>query len=135
AAVGMPAAQTPTRQTNSTAATSAVEQAAAQAVQPPTQLVPKGAQPVLFDFTYQVATFRDAEQADKLRERLEGEGVRTALERSLAKDGKSWYKVLAVRRGTEEDNQQLLALLDQMRLGQPLLRSKKPAPGGTGGGR
>jgi len=133
AAVGMPAAQTTARQANGTAATGSVGNAApAQVVQPPTQLVPRGAQPTRFDFIYQVATFRDTEQADKLRERLEGEGVRTTLERIPTKDGKNLYKVLAVRRGTEEDNKQLLALLDRLKLGLPLLRSKKPLPDGMG---
>jgi len=133
AAAGTPAAQTTARQANSPAATGAVgNTATAQAVQPPTQLVPRGAQPTRFDFIYQVATFRDTEQADKLRERLEGEGVRTTLERTPTKDGKNLYKVLAVRRGTEEDNKQLLALLDRLRLGLPLLRSKKPLPDGAG---
>jgi cell division protein FtsN len=133
AAVGMAAAQTQARQTNGTAASSAVGGAvAAPVVQPPTQLVPQGAQPTHFDFVYQVATFRDSEQADKLRERLEGEGVRTTMEKIPAKDGKSLYKVLAARRGTEEDNRQLLAFLDRLKLGPPLLRSKKPVPGGTG---
>ena len=131
AAVGMPAAQTPTRQTNSSASVAAVE-LPAQLVQPPTQLVPQGAQPTLFDLVYQVATFRETEQADKLRERLEGEGVRTLMEKSPTKEGKSLYKVLAVRRGTDEDTRQLLAVLERLRLGPPLLRSKKPVPGGTG---
>jgi hypothetical protein len=124
------AVQTQARQANATAPTSAVENAVSvQAAQPPTQLVP---QLIHFDFVYQVATFRDAEQADKLRERLEGESVRTTLEKSPAKDGKSLYKVLAVRRGTEEDNKQLLAVLERLKLGPPLLRTKKPAPGGAG---
>ena len=130
----IPAAPTPARQTNNSAVTAAGAQAApTQTVQPPTQLVPRGAQPVRFDFVYQVATFRDTEQADKLRERLEGEGIRTIMERNPAKDGKSLYKVLAARRGTEEDNKQLLALLDRLKLGLPLLRSKKPVSDGMGG--
>ena len=131
AAVVMPPSQTPTRQSNSTAAAGALA-ASAQTVQPPTQLVPRGAQPASFDVIYQVATFQGTEQADKLRERLEGEGVRTTLEKHPAKDGKNRYLVLVARRGTEEDTQQLLAVLDRLKLGPPLLRSKKPASGGTG---
>ena len=125
AAMGRPAAQTPTApQTNSTAASSPPA-ASVQVAQPP-------AQPALFDFVYQAAVFREAGQADRLRERLEGEGVRTTLEKSLTKDGKSLYKVLAVRRGTEEDAKQLLDVLESLRLGPPMLRSKKQAPGGGG---
>jgi hypothetical protein len=54
------------------------------------------------------------------------------LETSPAKDGKSLYKVLALRRGTEEDGTQLLAVLERLKLGPPMLRAKKPAPGGAG---
>jgi hypothetical protein len=133
AAVGTPAAQTPLRQANGASPINAVgDSASAQATHPIPQLELRDAQSARFDFAYQVATFRDAEQADKLRERLEGEGVRTAMERSPARDGKSFYKVLAVRRGTEEDNKQLLAVLERLKLGQPLLRSKKALSGGTG---
>ena len=130
--IAMGAKATPTHQTSAAALAAAVgHNASAQAVQPPTQLVPQGAQPTRFDFVYQVATFRESEQADKLRERLEGEGVRTSMERSSTKDGKSLYKVLVARRGTEEDNKQLLVFLDRLRLGLPLLRSKKPVMGGA----
>jgi hypothetical protein len=123
------AAQMPSRQTNSTAASSVAGNATfVQAAQP----APQSAQPPRFDIVYQVAAFRDAGQADRLRERLEGEGVRTNMEKSPAKDGGSVYKVLAVRRGTEEDDRQLLAVLDRLKLGQPLLRSKKPVSGGEG---
>ena len=133
AAVGAQAAQTPIRQAGAAALTPAAgNSASVQAVQPPTQLVPQGMQPTRFDFVYQVAAFRESEQADKLRERLEGEGVRTSMERSPARDGKSLYKILVLRRGTEDDNKQLLALLDRLRLGFPLLRSKKPVTGGAG---
>jgi len=134
ASVGGQAAHTPMRQTTSSAALAAATEnkASAQAVQPPTQLMPQGAQPTRFDFIYQVAVFRENEQADKLRERLEGEGVRHSMEKSPAKDGKSLYKILVMRRGTEEDNKQLLSLLERLRLGPPLLRSKKPVQGGTG---
>ena len=120
------------RQTNATASISAAGNSVPQTAQPPTQLVPQGAQPARFDFVYQVATFREMEQADKLRERLEGESVRTAMEKSPARDGKNLYKILALRRGSEEDNRQLLAVLERLKLGLPLLRTKKPVPGGEG---
>jgi len=126
-------AQTPTGQTNSTVVSTVAGNApAVQATQPPPPLALQGAQPARFDFIYQVAAFRDSGQADRLRERLEGEGVRTTMETSPAKDGKSLYKVLALRRGTEEDDRQLLAVLERLKLGPSLLRSKKPVTGGAG---
>jgi cell division septation protein DedD len=130
AAVGLPVAQPPAPQTNSTAVSSPPV-AAGQAAQPPAQPAQQGTQPARFDFIYQAAAFREAGQADRLRARLEGEGVRTLLEESSAKGGKSLYKVLAVRRGTEEDVKQLLDVLESLRLGQPILRSKKPVGGGA----
>ena len=121
------------RQTNGTAASGVAGNATSvQAAQPPAQPAPPGAQSGRFDVVYQVAAFRDAGQADKLRERLEGEGVRTSLDKSPARDGGSVYKVLAVRRGTEDDDKQLLAVLERLKLGPPLLRSKKPVSGGEG---
>jgi cell division septation protein DedD len=126
AAVGLPVAQPPAPRTNS-ADVSGPPAASVQAAQPPAPSAP----PARFDYVYQVAVFREAGQADRLRERLEGEGVRTTLEQSPAKDGKTLHKVLAVRRGTEEDEQQLLGIVERFRLGPPMLRSKKPVVGGT----
>jgi cell division septation protein DedD len=137
AAVGTPAAQPQTSQTGGAVQVAPARNGtASQTAQLPAQTVPPGAQSaqsVRFDFVYQVAAFREPEQADKLRERLEGEGVRTSMEKSPAKGGKGLYLVLAVRRGTEEDNGQLLAIFERLKLGAPLLRSKKPVPGGAGG--
>jgi hypothetical protein len=127
------AALTTPRQTNGTAAHSVVGNATSvQAAQPPAQPAPQGAQHARFDLVYQVAVFREAAQADKLRERLEGEGVRNSLEKISARNGKSMYRVLAVRRGTEEDERQLLAVLERLKLGSPVLRSKKLVSGGEG---
>ena len=140
AAVGTPAPQASAAQPAPQAASrgaqaegAVVSKAAgnAPATQPATQAAPRGAQPARFDVVYQTAAFRDAGQADRLRERLEGEGVRTALETSPAKGGRTLYKVLALRRGTEEDDKQLLAVLERLHLGRPLLRSKKPVGTGT----
>ena len=134
ATVGLTAAHTSESQRNTTVADGVVENSTAVQTAPhPAQLVPQDAPAARFDFVYQVAAFRDAAQADRLRERLEGDGVRTALEKSPTKDGRSLYKVLAMRRGTAEDDMQLLGVLERFKLGPPMLRSKKPVPGGTGG--
>ena len=124
ASMGLPAAPPPGAQANSAGSPPA---APLQAAQLAALSAPSGR----FDFVYQAAVFREAGQADRLRERLEGEGVRTTLETSPTKDGKSLYKVLAARRGTEEDAKQLLSILEGLRLGPPLLRSKKPVGGGA----
>jgi hypothetical protein len=91
------------------------------------------ARPAMHDYVYQVATFKEPDQADRLRERLEGEGLRTRLEKSPARDGKStFYKVHALLRGDEEDNRRFLASLERLRLGPPLLRAKNPVKSGMG---
>lgn len=90
------------------------------------------AHPIVHDYVYQVATFKDSEQADKLREILEGEGLRTRLEKTPTRDGKGvFYKVQTLLRGDEDDNRHLLASLERLRLGLPLLRSKNPVKSGT----
>lgn len=75
-----------------------------------------------FDYVYQMAAFRDEQTADNLRERLEGRGLRTRLERK----GKA-YIVLAVLRGTAERALELTQIARELRLGEPLLRSKRQA--------
>jgi len=128
----MPVAEMPVSQENSTVADGVTGNAPAVHTPPPAPPASQDVLPTRFDFIYQAAAFRDAGQADRLRERLEGEGVRTVLETSPGRDGRNWYKVLAVRRGTEEDSKQLVAVLESLRLGQPMVRSKKPVPVGTG---
>ncbi len=92
--------------------------------------------PSMHDYVYQVATFRESDQADRLRERLEGAGLRTRLDKTPTKDGKgSFYKVQALLRGTDEDNQDLLAALEKLKLGLPLLRSKTPVKTKSGPGK
>lgn len=103
--------------------------ATGQIAAPPSPPPPAAPKAELYDYVYQTATFNDPEQADKLREKLEGVGVRTRLEKTPAKSGKILYKVQALLRGNEEDNKDLLASLERFRLGPPLLRSKTPAKG------
>lgn len=54
-----------------------------------------------FDFNIRVAAFRNGDQADTLREKLEGAGYRTR--RIVEKDskGKNWYFVHVLLRGSE----------------------------------
>ncbi len=76
--------------------------------------------PAIFDYIFQVATFTDAESVDRLREKLEGSGLRTKMEKA----GK-FYKVLVLMRGSSEQALDLMALMVEMKLGEPVQRSKK----------
>lgn len=75
----------------------------------------------LFDFVFQVAALKDEQAADNLRQALEGEGLRTRL----AANGKL-YLVLVLMRGKMERQQELAQIAHGLRLGEPLLKSKKP---------
>lgn len=86
---------------------------------------PKAAQAEpLFDYSFQVAAFKDKADADKLRARLESKGLRSRQQKS--------GKVLLVRvnlRGTELDAANLREELQRMKLGKPILASKKAVSG------
>lgn len=75
----------------------------------------------LFDYVFQVAAMRTEDSVDALRQRLEGRGLRTRMQR----DGKMFY-VLVMLRGDESRATEVVQTLDSMRLGKPLMRSRKP---------
>lgn len=86
---------------------------------------PKAAQAeALFDYSFQVAAFKDKADADKLRARLESKGLRSRQQKS----GKVLL-VLVNLRGTELDAANLREELQRMKLGKPLLASKKAVSG------
>ncbi|MDM8216357.1 hypothetical protein QUW15_09390, partial [Desulfovibrio piger] len=68
-----------------------------------------------------VAAFKDMESVDDIRQRLEGRGYRTRMERR----GKLYVIFLLVR-GDAARAAEVPAVLKSLRLGEPLLRSKKP---------
>lgn len=74
-----------------------------------------------FDYVYQVAAFKSDEDADKLRTRLEGKGLRTRTQ----KNGKLVLVMVSIR-GTEDDAFNLREDLRHMRLGVPIQVSQKP---------
>ena len=78
----------------------------------------------LYDFVFQVAAFRNVDDADRLRQRLEGQGLRTRGQKS----GKLTL-VMVHMRGTDLDVANLKEELQRMRLGSPLQKSKKRVGG------
>lgn len=74
-----------------------------------------------FDYVYQVAAFKSGDDADKLRTRLEGKGLRTRTQ----KKGKLVLVVVSMR-GTEDDAFNLREELRRMKLGVPIQVSQKP---------
>ena len=78
----------------------------------------------LYDFVFQVAAFRNVDDADRLRQRLEGQGLRTRGQKS----GKLTL-VMVHMSGTDLDAANLKEELQRMRLGSPLQKSKKRVGG------
>lgn len=77
----------------------------------------------VYDYVLQVAAFRDEAAADRLRQSLEGHGLRTLLER----DGKMCVVLVRIR-GTEERLAELAQIAAKLKLGVPLLRTRKAVP-------
>lgn len=92
---------------------------------PPGQTPPPPAKPAspatVFDYVFQVAAFKDTESVDDIRQRLEGRGYRTRMERR----GKL-YVIFLLLRGDAARAAEVPGVLKSLRLGEPLLRSKKP---------
>ena len=78
----------------------------------------------LYDFVFQVAAFRNVDDADRLRQRLEGQGLRTRGQK-----GGKLTLVMVHMRGTDLDAANLKEELQRMRLGSPLQKSKKRVGG------
>lgn len=75
----------------------------------------------MYDYVFQVGAFKDGDSVDSLRQRLEGRGMRTRMERS----GKL-YVVLVLLRGDEARAAEVLHTTESMGLGKPIQRSRKP---------
>lgn len=71
------------------------------------------------DFLFQVGSFKDEKTVDNLREKLEGHGLRTMMQR----DGKL-FLVLVRLRGSPARAAELVALFNELGLGEPILRSR-----------
>lgn len=78
----------------------------------------------IYDYVFQVAAFKGEDDADRLRKRLEGRGLRTRLQKS----GKV-HLVMVNLRGTELDAANLREELKRMKLGAPIQASQKAVPG------
>lgn len=101
-------------------------QPAADAASGPGDVIQQSAPPapdmgVMSDYVFQVGAFRDENSVDALRQRLEGRGLRTRMQR----EGRL-YIVLVLLRGNEQRAGEVQAIVEEMRLGKPILRSRKP---------
>ena len=85
--------------------------------------VPPGMAPAapIHDYVFQVGAFRDEESVDNLRQRLEGRGLRTRMQR----EGRL-YVVLVLLRGDAARAEEVMRIAEELRLGAPMVRSRKP---------
>ncbi len=79
--------------------------------------------PLIYDFSLRAASFKEAAQADSLRQRLEGDGMRTQL--ITEKVGNTtWYYVHINFRGNEENFNTMRSSLNKYRISGTILKSK-----------
>ena len=124
--VGAPAAQAAGQRSPAPATPPTTGANAGQAAQPVPEnhpVVLNSLQPVgnMFDYVFQVGAFKDEESVDGLRQRLEGRGLRTRLQRS----GKLLV-ILVLLRGNEARAAEVVHACEGLNLGKPILRSKTP---------
>lgn len=86
----------------------------------PTEATP--GEPV-FDYVYQVASFKQAEMAEALSAKLVAAGLRTAIQAGEAK-GTTWHRVQVLYHGTPASTAEMKAVLTKLGMGKPLLKKK-----------
>ena len=83
-----------------------------------------------YDFVFQAVAYKSKDSADKLRERMEGEGLRTRM--TIEKNNKGrpkWFRVQVLVRGTDADASAAKQVLVKMGLKDATQVSKKPVRG------
>jgi cell division protein FtsN len=79
----------------------------------------------LYDYVVRVAAFKSEDQADALRAKLEGAGMRTRLIKEPAQAG-TWFYVQILYRGTPDNLQALRDSLPRFGVRDSLIASKTP---------
>ncbi|MGE4421813.1 MAG: SPOR domain-containing protein [Pseudodesulfovibrio sp.] len=86
---------------------------------------PAPAQPgeAVFDYVYQVASFRKADMANGLRDKLAAAGLNARVESGEAK-GSTWHRVQVLHHGTPASTAEMKATLAKFGIAKPLLKKK-----------
>ena len=111
------------------AANAAPNKPEAKAAHPTAQPV-AAADKAKYDFVFQAVAYKSKDSADKLRERMEGEGLRTRM--TIEKNNKGrpkWFRVQVLVRGTDADASAAKQVLVKMGLKDATQVSKKPVRG------
>ncbi len=102
-----------------------------QAVKPeaakPAVLKPKARKPgdQVFDYVYQVASFKEEAMADAFIAKLAQAGFKADKE-SVQAGNATWHRVLVLFQGTPDETDVLKEALQEFKIKKPLMRSKKP---------
>jgi hypothetical protein len=90
------------------------------------ETAPAQAGEAVFDYVYQVASFRKADMARALRDKLAGAGLNARVESGEAK-GSTWHRVQVLHHGTPASTSEMKAVLVKFGIGKPLLKKKTAA--------
>ncbi len=82
----------------------------------------KPGEPV-YDYIYQVASFREPSMAEALSAKLVAAGLRTNIEAGEAK-GSTWHRVQVLYHGTPASTAEMKSILSSQGVGKPLLKKK-----------
>jgi cell division protein FtsN len=80
----------------------------------------------VFDYVYQVASFRKADMARSLSDKLSAAGLRATVESGEAK-GSTWHRVQVLHHGSPASTADMKAVLARFGIGKPLLKKKTAA--------
>lgn len=79
-----------------------------------------------FNYVYQVASFKDLDQATALCAKLKGASLRARSEKSTDEKNVTWHRVLVDFKGKPEDTRKLRKQLEAQGFPKVLMRSKSP---------
>nr|WP_321513041.1 SPOR domain-containing protein [uncultured Pseudodesulfovibrio sp.] len=77
----------------------------------------------VFDYVYQVASFKKADMAEALRDKLAASGLRAQVASGEAK-GSTWHRVQVLYHGTPASTDEMKAVLAKHGIQKPLLKKK-----------
>jgi cell division protein FtsN len=80
----------------------------------------------VFDYVYQVASFRKADMAGALRDKLAGAGLNARVQSGQA-NGSTWHRVQVLHHGTPASTADMKGVLAKFGIGKPLLKKKTAA--------
>jgi len=80
----------------------------------------------VYDYVYQVASFRKADMAGALRDKLAAAGLNAKVQSGEAK-GSTWHRVQVLHHGTPASTADMKAVLTRFGIGKPLLKKKTAA--------